>query len=165
MKRRVVSEVFRKDMQPEIETPYESRATYLSNTVCPECKAVFLAGNWRWGRPDAQQPVSEKKCPACRQIQDDYAGGELTVSGGFVSTHRDEILNRVRNVERTAKQEHPLQRIMRIDENEGTIVIRATSGHLVARMGKALKSDFDGDLDLFFGAEEKFARANWRRDS
>lgn len=164
-RKRAVSEVFRKDMRPALESPYESREKYAGNTVCPDCGAVFLAGSWKWSRPEEGHPVSEKRCPACRQIQDDYAGGELTLSGSFLAGHREEILNRVRNVERAAKGEHPLQRIMRIDESEGQVVIRATSEHLVARMGKALKRDFNGELELGYVAEEKFARAHWRRDA
>jgi NMD protein affecting ribosome stability and mRNA decay len=164
VKGKSVSEVFRKDMRTKLENPYQSLEKYPNNTVCGDCGAVFLKGNWRWSAPDKRHDVSMKRCPACRRIRDDYAGGVLTLSGSFVPAHREEILNRVRNVEGRAKREHPLQRIMDIVEKDGEVEIRATSEHLVARLGKALKRDFDGELDLSFGKEEKFARAHWRRD-
>lgn len=160
-----VREVFRKDMRPKRENPYEATEKYPDNTLCPECGVVFVKGKWTWAKPQAEGEVHSMLCPACRQIQDDYAGGVLTLSGAFVAAHRDDILNRCRNVEAAEKKEHPLQRIMAIVEKGEEIEIRATSEHLVARMGKALKSDFNGELELSFGLEENFARAHWRRNS
>lgn len=159
-----VSEVFRKDMRPKRENPYEATEKYRDDTLCPECGAVFVKGKWKWAKPPAKGGTS-MLCPACRQIKDDYAGGVLTLSGDFVASHRGEVLNRVRNVEAAEKKDHPLQRIMGIVDRGKEVEIRATSEHLVARMAKALKSDFDGELDLSFGREESFARAHWRRNS
>ena len=78
--------------------------------------------------------------------QSRLCGGILTLSGSFVAAHREDILNRVRNVENEEKKDHPLQRIMKIVDKGGGDRIRTTSEHLVARMGKALKSDFSADL-------------------
>ncbi|MGH9390543.1 MAG: BCAM0308 family protein, partial [Vicinamibacteria bacterium] len=126
---------------------------------------VFLKGKWTWAQPLRQDDLSSMRCPACRQIKDDYAGGVLTLSGGFLAAHREDILNRVRNIETAEKNDHPLQRIMGIVDKGEEIEIRATSEHLVARMAKALKSDFNGELELSFMPDENFARAHWRRDS
>lgn len=164
-KSKSVSEVFRKDMRTKLENPYQAPEKYPNNTVCPDCGAVFLKGNWRWSAPEKGREPSSKMCPACRRIKDDYAGGVLTLSGSFLPAHREDVLNRVRNVEGDAKREHPLQRIMSIVEKDGEVEIRATSEHLVARLGKALKRDFAGELDLSFVKAEKFARAHWRRDA
>jgi hypothetical protein len=165
VKGKSVSEVYRKDMRFKLENPYGAREKYPSNTLCPDCSAVFLKGNWRWGHPEDQAEVQSKLCPACRQIRDGYAGGVLILGGGFLAEHRDDILNRVRNVEAQVKGEHPLQRIMSIEERPDEIEIWTTSEHLAARLGKALKSDFAGELELSFADEDKFVRARWRRES
>ena len=160
-------EVFRKDTQPRLQTPYEARERekYSDDTVCPECGAVFLKGKWTWAKPLGKDDVSSLLCPACQQIKDDYAGGVLTLSGSFVTAHREDILNRLRNIEDAEKKDHPLQRIMAIVDKGEDVEVRATSEHLVARMAKALKSDFNGELELSFLREENFARAHWRRNS
>jgi hypothetical protein len=160
-------EVFRKDKQPRLQTPYEARERekYPDDTVCPECGAVFLKGKWTWAKPLRKDDVSSPLCPACQQIKDDHAGGVLTLSGSFVAAHREDILNRLRNIEETEKRDHPLQRIMAIVDKGAGIEVRATSEHLVARMGKALESDFNGVLELSFVPDENFARAHWRRNS
>ena len=166
MKKKSGSEI-RKDTQPRLQNPYQARERdkYPDGTVCPECGDVFVKGKWTWTKPPAGREVSSKLCPACYQIKTDYAGGVLTLSGSFLAAHREDILNRVRNVENAEKQDHPLQRIMKIVDKGEEIEIRATSEHLVARMGKALKSDFSGELELSFVEDENVARAHWRRNS
>lgn len=167
MTKKSVSEVFRKDMRPSLQTPYEARdrEKYPDDTVCPDCGAVVLKGKWTWAKPRRKDDVASMVCPACQQIKDDYAGGILTLSGSFLKAHREDILNRVRNIETAEKTDHPLQRIMGIVDKGEDVEIRATSEHLVARMAKALKSDFNGELELSFLREENFARAHWRRNS
>jgi hypothetical protein len=159
--------VVRKDKSPRLQNPYQARERdkYPDDTLCPECGAVFVKGKWTWAKPLRKDDMSSIVCPACQQIKADYAGGVLTLSGSFVKAHREDILNRVRNVENAEKKDHPLQRIMRIVDNGEEIEIRATSEHLVARMGKALKSDFSGELELSYVEDESFARAHWRRNS
>lgn len=161
------AKVLRKDTQPRLQHPYEARERdkYADDTVCPDCGAVFLKGKWTWAQPLREEDVASMVCPACRQIKNDQAGGILMLSGSFVTAHREDILNRLRNIEKVEKNDHPLQRIMAIIDKGEDVEVRATSGHLVARMAKALKSDFNGELELSFLREENCARANWRRNS
>jgi len=167
VKKKSGSDVIRKNTQPRIQNPYQERerVKHPDGTACPECGAVFAKGKWTWSKPPVGGQVSPELCPACLQIKADYAGGILTLSGSFLAAHREDILNRVRNVESSEKKDHPLQRIMKIVDKGEQIEIRATSEHLMARMGKALKSDFNGELELSYIEDENIARAHWRRDS
>ena len=87
------------------------------------------------------------------------------MSGGFLTRHKQDIVNRVRNVAEHVLEEHPLERIMKMEENNGEILVYATSEHLIARIAKALHRDFKGTLKLTYASEDKFASAHWSRES
>jgi hypothetical protein len=164
-KQHSVSEVFRKDMRFRLDHPYRRREKYPSDTECPECGLLFQDGVWKRGVLDGSREVHHKLCPACLQIRDDYSGGRLRASGSFVEGHRQEILNRIRNVARETGAERPLERLMRIEERPHEIVVYATGEHLIARLGKALRRDFGGELALKYSPEDKFATADWSREA
>lgn len=159
-----VSEVFRKDMRFRVPNPYRNVGKYPSDTECPGCGLVFQDGVWRQTVIDPSHPLYRKLCPACLQIRDDYPGGVLQISGSFLDLHRDQIVHRIRNLERLVREEHPLDRIMRIDERPREIVVYATAEHLVARIGKALRRDFKGTLEIQYAHETKFAAVHWSRE-
>jgi hypothetical protein len=75
------------------------------------------------------------------------AAGELTIAGDFVPRHKDEILHLARHQEAQEKAEHPLHRIMEIEERDDAIVVRTTDIHL-PRIGEALRHAFHGDVEF-----------------
>jgi hypothetical protein len=89
----------------------------------------------------------------------------VQLGGTFAALHRQDLLNRIRNVEARSANERPLERIMGIKEKNGQIMISATTEHLVARIGKAIQRDFGGVLELKYTPEDKFATARWHRDT
>src|SRR5258706_16332714 len=50
------------------EDPYVSTRKPLEPTVCPKCKAVFMAGRGTWQRPPPQR--AQRNCPAWHRLQD-----------------------------------------------------------------------------------------------
>ena len=158
-----VSEVFRKDSRPLLEDPYRQEKKYRSNTLCPACGLLFQNGRWKRARATGQIQ-GERFCPACLRTLHDYPGGVLRLSGSFLESHREEILQRIRNLAAEASKEHPLERIIRTEEKEAEILVYSTSEHLVARLGKAIRSDFSGTLDLKYDSSEKYAMAHWTRE-
>ncbi len=54
------------------------------SAVCPQCDAVYQAGNWTWNRPEntVVHNAQSVTCPACRRIADNVPAGTLTLSGG-----------------------------------------------------------------------------------
>jgi len=133
----------------------------LSESICPQCKAVFKNGQWRW----APRPSGAHKlvCPACQRIKDKFPEGVLTLSGDFLSRHKSEILNLCRNEEANAKPEHPLHRIMEIAEESGCIKITFTDNHLPRRIGEALYHAYEGELDFHYAKEDNLIRVTWKR--
>ena len=86
------------------------------------------------------------------------------MSGAFAGSHRQELLNRIRNVEKQTREERPLERIINLKQNREGIIVSATTEHLVARMGKSIQRDFGGELDLRYAPDDKFALVCWHRD-
>lgn len=137
---------------------------YPAETLCPKCALVFHDGVWKRGAAPRPGGARLKLCPACVQVRDRLAGGIVQLGGTFTALHRQDLLNRIRNVESRTFEERPLERIIHIKEENGEIFVSATTEHLVARIGKAIQRDFGGDLQLKYTPEDKFATVRWHRD-
>ena len=130
-------------------------------TVCPQCSAVLHMGRWTW-RPRPLH-AQEEMCPACQRIRDQYPAGILTLSGAFLHARKEEMLNLARNEEARAKAEHPLQRIMAIQEQEDRILITTTDTHLARGIGEAVHHAYHGELDFHYTEEGNILRVRWER--
>ncbi|MGA7325550.1 MAG: hypothetical protein WBX25_13935 [Rhodomicrobium sp.] len=60
--------------------------------------------------------------------------------------------------------EHPLQRIMSINETGGKITIAATDVHLPRRIAHAIVDAYKGNLDTHYDREGYFVRMSWKRE-
>jgi len=141
--------------------PYLERHRPHEPAVCPSCGVVFEGGHWHWA--PVPPKASAHVCPACHRVRDEFPAGYVTLSGPFLTQHRDEIMGLVRNAEARAKGEHPLERIMQIVEANGELTITTTDIHLPRRIGEALKHAWHGDLDLNYLPDEYRVRVRWQR--
>lgn len=151
-------------IQEHIHDPYKTRLKLPEPTICPNCGAVYHEGRWQW-RPVYPQSAHRELCQACHRIRDVYPAGEITLRGAFVTQHKDEILQLVRHHEAEEKREHPLHRIMRIEEHPEFLVIRTTDIHLPRRIGEAIRNAFKGELHQQYEEETYFVRIHWQRES
>lgn len=108
--------------------------------------------------------ATETLCGACRRIAENCPAGELNLVGEFVTQHREEIRNLVRNIEQVENREHPVNRIMELRELDDRILVTTTDIHLPRRIGTALERAFKGKLDIHFDEGGYFTRVEWRRD-
>ncbi|WHZ16471.1 MAG: hypothetical protein OJF52_003321 [Nitrospira sp.] len=128
-------------------------------TVCKECGALYHKGRWTWGaKPEG---ADEIVCPACLRIRDKYPKGLVTLKGSYKDKHRDQVMGVIRNTEAQEKQEHPLARIMAIEEQPEGLVVSTTDTHLPRRIGEALKHAHQGELTLRYEQDEEFVRVTW----
>ncbi len=140
---------------------YMARSKLREPTVCPECNAVFRKGRWQWGaRPRAAR---ETLCPACHRMQDRYPGGYFTLTGPFQKQHRDEILHLARNVEKREKKNHPLRRIMSLDEQGNDVLITTTTMGMARAIGDAVHHAYKGELCYRYTEEADILRVAWKR--
>jgi hypothetical protein len=147
--------------QERVHDPYKIRSKLPEPTVCPECQAVFHQGRWTWAELPAT--ANQELCPACRRIRDRVPAGFLTLSGEFYQEHREEIINAVRNKEENEKAQHPLKRIMGIEDQNDETVITFTEIHLPRGIGEALNSAYKGELNYQYTNEVNVLRVRWHR--
>jgi hypothetical protein len=143
--------------------PYKSQKKLPEATLCPDCKSVFSGGRWQW-LDDTTHPAQEALCPACRRIHEKVPAGILTVSGEFFQQHRDEIFNLLHNRVEAEKAQHPLKRLMGVeDQDDGSVVITFTDTHMPRDIGQALAHAYQGTIDIHYAEDEDLTRVNWTR--
>jgi NMD protein affecting ribosome stability and mRNA decay len=140
---------------------YKAKHKLPEPTVCPQCGAVFHEGRWQWLAKPAQ--AHEEMCPACHRIHDDFPAGYVTLSGAFLNAHRDELLHLAKNQEEHEKAEHPLKRIMKIEDQEDGVMISTTDIHLARGIGEALHRAYEGTLEYHYNEQENLLRVVWER--
>jgi NMD protein affecting ribosome stability and mRNA decay len=146
-----------------VHDPYRSKGKLPDPTLCPQCGAVFHQGRWTWlPRPTM---VHEELCPACHRIRDKYPAGFLSLHGGFLDHHKQEIVNLVRHEEKAETTEHPLHRIIQIEEQADGVLITTTDIHLPRRIGEALRRAYQGQLDFHYIEEESTLDVHWTRQT
>lgn len=150
--------------EDHIIDPYKQVAKLSEPTVCAQCGAVYEHGRWRWAtRPESAEA---SLCQACRRINDNFPAGIVTLTGQAIAGHKDEMIRLIRNQEQAEKTEHPLNRIMAIDDKTpGRIEITTTDIHLPRRIGDAIRRAYKGDLAEQFDEGNYFVRVNWHRDA
>lgn len=153
----------RKDRQIEevVHDSYRERHKPPEPAVCPACGVVYEHGRWAWEPLPAN--AKAHMCPACHRVKDKFPAGHVTLSGAFLAQHRDEILGLIRNEETRAKAEHPLERIMHIEEANGEMTITTTDLHLPRRIGEGLKHAWKGELEVKYSPDEYLVRVHWKR--
>ena len=87
----------------------------------------------------------------------------MTLSGSFLEEHKEPILRLIDNEARRAKAEHPLERIMDIRTEDGKLIVRTTDLHLAKRLGDAVHSAYQGDLETKYSRDEYLVRVYWSR--
>jgi NMD protein affecting ribosome stability and mRNA decay len=110
------------------------------------------------------QPTTQLvECPACHKIRDRYAEGRVTLQpSSFLDAHKEEILHLIRNEEDRAKGFNPLERIVEIIESEEGIVVTTTNEKLAQRIGRTLKSTYQGHT-TYHWSDPKFLSVEWQR--
>ena|SRR5215469_9907855 len=146
--------------EDHIRDPYQLRQNLSDHTIRPQCGALYHNGRWQWALRPEEGP--EVLCSACRRINDKSPAGIVTFHGGFAPQQVNEIVHLARHQEEAEKSEHPLNRIISVDEEAEGIVIYTPDIHLPRRIGEAAKRAFHGTLQEHFDKGGYFVRIDWR---
>lgn len=150
-------------IRERVHDTYKVRGKLKGPSRCPQCGAVYEKGRWSWRR-GFDAPAEAVLCSACHRINDNYPAGELTLKGRFVRQHIQEITGLARNIAREERKEHPMNRIIDIRDIDGDVLITTTDVHSPARIAKAIRDAWEGDLDIHFDEEGYFTSIVWTRD-
>jgi hypothetical protein len=148
----------------QIHDPYRAGEKSRSATRCPECGVQYRNGRWIWPKSESSA-LRQQVCPACRRIAEHYPAGEIILAGSFLTKHRKDILATVRHIEDKERSQHPLNRIMAIEERDGSTVITTTDLHLPRRIAHALHNAWGGTTKTHYDLGGYFTRVHWERDS
>jgi len=149
-------------MQQPLDDSYHADAKLPDPARCPKCGATYVKGRWTWKKAPAD--AYPHRCPACQRIHDNFPGGYVTLKGKFDPEFRVQVLNLVKTREARAASEHPLQRIMAVEDIAGAIRVTTTDAHLARGIAQALHEAFKGTLDLAYSKDEHLVRAVWRAE-
>lgn len=152
----------RDQLRPErVHDSYKLQGKLHEPTVCSVCGAVYHAGRWQWG--DKPANAAEAVCPACHRTRDRFPAGFVGIKGTYFASHRDELLNLIRHREQKEKADHPLARIMAIEDVQDGIMVTTTDIHLARDLGESLQHAHQGDLEFHYNDSENLLRVHWRR--
>lgn len=141
--------------------------------VCAGCGAVYVHKRWslsasaRARASKTGQPIDVRICAGCQRRRSGVPHGFVHVDGTFVRSHRDDIVNLLKNEAARAAEDNPLARIIdwRTDGHTDDVLISTTTEHLSIRLGRALEKAFDGRVLYGFSHENKLAHVWWHRDA
>jgi hypothetical protein len=128
--------------------------------VCEDCGVVWSKGHWHWGAAPAQ--TGRLLCPACRRIREHAPAGFLRLSGPALARDRAELLALLHNHAQRERDEHPLQRIMAVEDDGEAVVVTTTDIHLARGLGDALYAARRGELDYRYNDNEHLLYVHWQ---
>lgn len=136
------------------------------SAICPQCDAVYQAGNWTWNHPENTLVPNAQSvtCPACRRIADNAAAGTLTVSGSFWPQHRGEIVHLFEHIEKREEAEHALERIIHLTDTADELTVTTTGVHLANCLGHALEAAYKGQAHYHYDDNQCSVTIRWARE-
>jgi hypothetical protein len=127
--------------------------------------SVARSSSWALAVGAKGEGAVEELCPACRRIKDKFPAGVVTLRGDFAQEHKEEMIRSARHQEEAENKEHPLNRIISIEEDAQGLVINTTDIHLPRRIGEAVKRAFHGEIENTFEKDGYFVRVSWTPQS
>ena len=145
--------------QEHVHDAYKAKGKLPEPSVCSQCGAVYHQGRWQW--LPAPKNAHVQMCPACHRIHDQYPAGFLMMKGEFFQAHRDEIMQLLHRLEQHERAEHPLKRIVAVEDKADETLVTTTDIHLARGMGEALHHAYQGELEYHYNPEQNLLRVHW----
>ena len=148
-----------RNVQPHEHDPYRRQRKTKDAIICDGCGVVFHGGRWYRGAP----PIGDERggvCPACQRIRDRYPAGIIHLIGAPEEL-RDELVQMMRKVDHRERDEHPLERLIEIKDENGTLTATTTGMHLARRIAGALHRRFRQGVTIRYLDGDDLVRVSW----
>jgi NMD protein affecting ribosome stability and mRNA decay len=130
--------------------------------LCKGCGIVYH--NKRWQPENTQEGSNcQVLCPACQRTQDHNPAGVITLSGPYLVSHKDEILNTIKQQETKSREKNPIGRIMEIKEEGNRITVTTTEDKLAQKLGREVYKSQKGELHYQWSHDQRMVRVDWMR--
>ena len=150
----------------------DKRRTKKGMVACERCGAVYFDKHWHspsvFNASFLTDFMAKAVCDECRLIAkasgSEPAGyaGELTLEGLHDAAVKAEVLGLVRNVGKRATNRDPEDRIVKIAEKGGAVIVYTTENQLAVSIGKQVdRSRKGGTLTITWSSTDKPARVHW----
>jgi hypothetical protein len=158
-------------IEPHRQDPYRTQTKPKGTPQCSECHAYSIQG--RWVQKDRalenflDHIISHKNsqtttiCPACRELQDHYAGSVVELHGEAWKEKSDQIFQTIGRSEEIARARNDQERILWTEDRHGIMKIFVTLPELARQIGHVLKQTFKGHAEYRRSTEEPFLRVLW----
>lgn len=144
--------------------PYRQHSKYPDSCQCEHCGVAYLSGRWQW-TDDLLIKANPVVCPACQRTRQRVPPGYLTLTGDCLKLDKNEILRLIHNKVDEQKAQHPLKRLIAIEENDqGELLLTFTDIHMPHSIGEAVQRACKGEFSVRYVKEEDSARAYWKRN-
>ena len=148
-------------VEEHVHDAYRSDHKLAEQTTCPQCRASIHDGRWQWLPADAE--AAKVVCPACRRIHDGFPAGYVSVEGDYFARHRVELLHLVQKHATRATAEHPMRRLMKVEDTPEGVMLTTTDTQLAREIGDALHDAFGGMANCSTTNSQEMARVHWSR--
>jgi hypothetical protein len=97
-------------------------------------------------------------CPACQRIRDGVAAHVIELSGALPPSW-NEVRGILGNVERAETQQHPMERVMKIEIHDDKVLVPTTGMHMARRIVAAIVRRWRHGVRLVF--TDAVTRVEW----
>jgi len=150
--------------------PFSPHEGFSEASLCTSCMSAYHHNRWTRDSETYRELQSMPKvhqiiCPACQKIAAGYPEGIVTLRGGYLWKHEQEIRQLLRNEEERIAERNPLERIIRMARERDGLVIETTEEKLAAHLGRVLHRAHHGELKISWAGNPDMCRVNWERAS
>jgi hypothetical protein len=138
----------------------KSRIVY----TCPKCKKIFLKGKWVKDTISDLYTIKPELayCNKCiKKVYENYIG-TVEIRAKDVKEHKEDYLELAREVERELEDPKPFEKIHKVEEREGVLIIRTNTTRLAQEIGKRLRLEFQGGIQYQWMERNQYLNVIWQ---
>ncbi len=136
--------------------------------ICPTCDAVSNIKRWETAPVlhavyAKDKSVERALCPGCQRVKDKYIDGIVELQGEVIGKKSKEVKSIIDHILSYARSDDPVHNIVSMKGTGNKLTINTTSVWLAETIGKAIRRQYKGHLEIHFGHGEEFVRVYWEQ--